>query len=671
MKQLIHESKLKISAENKNAISAISGVTKQLGSAEKQIKGFGSGISGTLGAFTSFINPTIALSAALGGAVTTMGFMVKSSINTAETLQKMSQRVGVSVESLSTLRHAAELSGTDIGVFEKAIQRLSRNVDDASRGIGDGKKAFDDLGISVVNVDGSLVNSETIMKNVADKFAVMEDGTKKTALALKIFGRAGADLIPMLNDGSFGLETMQQKARDLGLEISTNTANEAAHLKDEMLNLNRSFDGFANRVAPSVVGALSNILGGFNATIDASGNASNNIEYFFNLRTNAAMSGIIAAFRQEKEAFNEAISLAENQARAKSKDLSSSQLKKIVNEQKMILESLGKLDQDENLKNTIQQKEAQLKIYESLLSGNKEIIKQKQLAESVAEQWKSISKTLSIDIAKVGMNDFDKSLLDIETKVIGLKEKFGEKPLINMFSETMTNSTINAMVSESLNEAYAEQEAYSEQLFELEDESLAHSIEISMQKRDLIYQEMDLKEKQIEEERNLQDRRLGSYQNSFGNMAQASQMFYDLSGKQAKAGFAAYKAFSIAETAISTYRAATSALEPYPVGLGPVFGIPLAVSTVALGLANVARIASMSPGNSGGGGGSYSATSIPSYSTTNNNVSNGSPIYITINSSGDSGNIDWDSIVRDKILGALEKHVNYGGSLKIGAGIRN
>lgn len=53
---------------------------------------------------------------------------------------------------------------------------------------------------------------------------------------------------------------------------------------------------------------------------------------------------------------------------------------------------------------------------------------------------------------------------------------------------------------------------------------------------------------------------------------------------------AAYKFFASGRAVIDTYLAATAALSPPPTGLGPLAGIPLAASTVAAGLANVAQI---------------------------------------------------------------------------------
>jgi hypothetical protein len=52
---------------------------------------------------------------------------------------------------------------------------------------------------------------------VAEKFSRMQDSTTKTALAIQIFGKGGAALIPFLNEGKEGLERLRQVSDDLGL----------------------------------------------------------------------------------------------------------------------------------------------------------------------------------------------------------------------------------------------------------------------------------------------------------------------------------------------------------------------------------------------------------------------------------------------------------------------
>jgi len=62
------------------------------------------------------------------------------------------------------------------------------------------------------------------------------------------------------------------------------------------------------------------------------------------------------------------------------------------------------------------------------------------------------------------------------------------------------------------------------------------------------------------------------------------------------------KAAAIASTIIQTYQAATAALSPPPIGVGPLFGPILAAATVISGLGNVSKIASTDiPGYAEGG----------------------------------------------------------------------
>lgn len=85
--------------------------------------------------------------------------------------------------------------------------------------------------------------------------------------------------------------------------------------------------------------------------------------------------------------------------------------------------------------------------------------------------------------------------------------------------------------------------------------------------------------------------------------------------------FGEYREFAAAEALISAYRAASAALEPPPIGAGPLFGPILAGLTLARGLAQAANIARLEFANGGlvedikgffGGGKTLSATRIMS-----------------------------------------------------------
>lgn len=117
---------------------------------------------------------------------------------------------------------------------------------------------------------------------------------------------------------------------------------------------------------------------------------------------------------------------------------------------------------------------------------------------------------------------------------------------------------------------------------------------------------------------------------TFGNMAGAFLMFYSISKEKNRALFDIYKGFAIGEAIASTYLAANKALAevPFP------FNIPVMGSIIAMGLANVARIASSQPNGGGGGGGGFTPSVPNNISNTTNNNQRSSNYVITINTQG-------------------------------------
>lgn len=139
----------------------------------------------------------------------------------------MSQKIGISTEELSTLAFAAELADVSLDQLQTGLVRLSKNAADMANGTGEAKDAFKALGLEVVNSAGTLKTNDELLKEIATKFAGLEDGADKTALAVKLFGKSGAELVPMLNAGAAGIEELQSRARQLGLELSTEAGRAA------------------------------------------------------------------------------------------------------------------------------------------------------------------------------------------------------------------------------------------------------------------------------------------------------------------------------------------------------------------------------------------------------------------------------------------------------------
>lgn len=247
MKRTEKDGKTAFSVIGKSATVALTGVKKVAGA-------FGS-LLGTLGKFTG-------IGALIGGGGLGLGFVkvMKDAANFGDEIQKMSQRLGLSTELLSELRFQAELSGTAFANAASGYKILARNMFEARNGVGAAVSAFDELGISITDASGNLRPMEDVIGDIADKFASMEDGSTKTALAMKVFSDQGADLIPLLNSGRSGLKEMADEARKLGLVLDESAANKAAHFNDMLSTLNASLTGLKFQFALSFFEDLSRLM---------------------------------------------------------------------------------------------------------------------------------------------------------------------------------------------------------------------------------------------------------------------------------------------------------------------------------------------------------------------------------------------------------------------------
>ena len=218
-------------------------------------------IRGNLAKLGNESNRVKGLLAGLGVSLSVAGFaaMIKNAIDAADQLNKLSQKIGISVEALSTLRFAAQLSDVSLETLQKGIKGLSQNIAEANTGIGDGAQVFDALGISVKNADGSMKSTEAVLLQMADVFANLEDGAVKTALAVKLFGKSGMDMIPFLNQGAAGINQLTAEAERLGLKLTTETARSAEAFNDNLTALKASSSSLGIALARDFLPELTNI----------------------------------------------------------------------------------------------------------------------------------------------------------------------------------------------------------------------------------------------------------------------------------------------------------------------------------------------------------------------------------------------------------------------------
>ncbi|MEO6710029.1 MAG: hypothetical protein ABIP42_10665 [Planctomycetota bacterium] len=181
--------------------------------------------------------------------------MVRGAIDAADHLNDLSKKTGIAVETLGGIGFAAKQAGGDLESVAAAAGKLNKSVAEAAAGNAQAGEAFKLLGINVKDAAGQTRSADAVMADVATRFASFKDGPEKAALALRIFGKAGADIIPLLNEGGAALlGNIAYFQRFSG--VSAQTAKDADAFNDTLTKLNLLQQAFGQNVASSLLGPL-------------------------------------------------------------------------------------------------------------------------------------------------------------------------------------------------------------------------------------------------------------------------------------------------------------------------------------------------------------------------------------------------------------------------------
>ena len=173
----------------------------------------------------------VAAAGAVGGAM--LGAANKVA-KTADEIDKASRRAGTTAENYQKLKYAMGQSGISAEKFEKTMIRNQKAVNEAA----EGNKAYADtykaLGVSIEDASGNMRSADDIYNETLRKLADMEDINQRNALANQLFGKSYADLAPILDSGSQGIDDLTKRAEKLGLVMSQETVDAGVKFGDTL-----------------------------------------------------------------------------------------------------------------------------------------------------------------------------------------------------------------------------------------------------------------------------------------------------------------------------------------------------------------------------------------------------------------------------------------------------
>lgn len=220
-----------IEARFAQALDAIKQIDREVTRASKKMEAFSSNMR-TLGA---------------AAGVVLFARAVMKSIDEVEDLGRAVEKTGLSIEKISGLKFAAALEDIDFDTLQQGLLHFNKALDENS-------KSFARIG---VNIKG--LSPEQTLDKTADAFAKMADGSGKSAIAMDLFGKSGAQLIPVLNQGTAGLADAARQAEQFGLIIRGPTLEASRKFKDQMDLLEQASKGATLQIATRMLPALTQI----------------------------------------------------------------------------------------------------------------------------------------------------------------------------------------------------------------------------------------------------------------------------------------------------------------------------------------------------------------------------------------------------------------------------
>ena len=169
-----------------------------------------------------------------------IGYAAQQSLQKFDDIGKASSRLGLSTTAVQQLGFAAEQTGSNFGTVERGITRLASSLDDAR--FSENSPAARTLAALNLEIDDLANKSpEQQLHILADAIAGVEDPSLRSAYAQDLFGRSGAMLLPLLENGSAGLTRYGEKFDATGGLISERSIRMAEATNDAFNRIKQSF----------------------------------------------------------------------------------------------------------------------------------------------------------------------------------------------------------------------------------------------------------------------------------------------------------------------------------------------------------------------------------------------------------------------------------------------
>jgi len=263
---------------NVSISASTGGLSAGLSRAGKSLRAFASGVSSVtspfaaLGSIAKSTFGQLALFSVARGVVSSLTGMASSAAEGVDQLSKLSRRLGTTYSELAGLKLAGDLAGVGIDEIAKAMTKADVALIKAQSGSKAANAAFATLGLTTEQLSG--MSAADRFEAIASAISALPDEAARSAAAIALFGKAGAQLLPLFEGGASGIRQAREEAERFGLALTNAQGQNVEEMNDSFTRVHSAIQGIVQQVIAHLAPAIAGIAKQFTDFVGSVGGAN-------------------------------------------------------------------------------------------------------------------------------------------------------------------------------------------------------------------------------------------------------------------------------------------------------------------------------------------------------------------------------------------------------------
>ena len=264
----------KVSAIFTASTSGLTAGVKAASSSVRSLKGDTAGLASSMRALVAINGAQLFGSIASSAASGVRGLLsfAQGQADIIDNASKLSARLGFTYSEFAGLSLAADLAGVSMEMIGKATQKSEIAFAKAASGSKTATAAFASLGLSVEQLNS--MSAAERFGAITDAISALPTEAQRAAASVEIFGKAGAELLPLFSGGAGGIAAARAEADRLGLALSDVQGQTVEAMNDSFTMAGKAIAGVVQQVTAYLAPAVTAVANTFVAFVGNIGGAN-------------------------------------------------------------------------------------------------------------------------------------------------------------------------------------------------------------------------------------------------------------------------------------------------------------------------------------------------------------------------------------------------------------